>query len=997
MKRTIIISIGALLGVITLGGGTPTTVRKTLPPFLERPSPWADSVLASLSLEQRIAQLMMVAAYSNKDAKHIAEIDDLVKQYGIGGLIFFQGGPLRQADLVNRYQAEAKTPILIGMDLEWGLAMRLDSTIKFPRQMTLGATSDEEGIELMGEEIARQMKRLGVQVSFSPDVDVNVNAANPVINDRSFGEDPEMVARKGIAYMKGLQRGGVLATAKHFPGHGDTDQDSHKTLPVVAASRERLDSVELHPFKRLIDNGVGGVMVAHLEVPALDSTPGLPSTMSKPIVTDLLKEEMAFKGLVITDALNMRGIANAEKPGEIELRALKAGNDILLFPQDPVKAIQRIKQAVDSGEVAPEVIDEACLKVLRAKDWTGLDHVKPVQREHLYEDLNTPDALALRRRLYGEALTVVRNDGTLPVQGLDTLRIASLVIGDTLHNSFQQALGRYANITELRCEKILNAGQSQALLDSLKQFDLVIASVHNTSFRVSKEFGVPQLTLDFLRRLADQQRMAFVLFANPYRLGLAYGAQRWNALVVAYEETDDTQDLAAQLLFGAIPAKGKLPVTASSFFPYGKGVKVPAIGRLRYGMPEENSMETGDLLRIDTIVREGLDAKAYPGCQVLVAKNGNVIWNKAYGSPTYAGARPLNTDDIYDIASISKVAGTTLALMKLVDEGKLDVEKTLGDYIPQIVAGHPYHASLKLSEILAHQAGLRPFSPFYLRLLDKGKLKPDFVTSVPDTMHDMRVADSVYISSSYRDSLVQWVMDTPTAERGKYVYSDMGMYLLMRVVEKVSGMPFDRFLKTQYYAPLGLTTLGYRPWERFPLERIMPTEDDTNFRHEQIHGDVHDPGAAMMGGIAGHAGLFSDANDLAVIMQMLLNGGTYGGKRYLKAKTINAFTTCHFCTGHPKTDNRRGLGWDRPQERGTPGPSSDNASKESFGHTGFTGTMVWADPANGTVYVFLSNRVYPDANNKKLAHMDIRTKIQSVVERAAAEPISLVEPVQHQN
>ncbi|MBK7287906.1 MAG: hypothetical protein IPI95_12850 [Flavobacteriales bacterium] len=638
MKRTIIISIGALLGVITLGGGTPTTVRKTLPPFLERPSPWADSVLASLSLEQRIAQLMMVAAYSNQDAKHIADIDQLVKQYGIGGLIFFQGGPLRQADLVNRYQAKARTPILIGMDLEWGLAMRLDSTIKFPRQMTLGATSDEEGIELMGEEIARQMKRLGVQVSFSPDVDVNVNAANPVINDRSFGEDPEMVARKGIAYMKGLQRGGVLATAKHFPGHGDTDQDSHKTLPVVAASRERLDSVELHPFKRLIDNGVGGVMVAHLEVPALDSTPGLPSTMSKPIVTDLLKEEMAFKGLVITDALNMRGIANAEKPGEIELRALKAGNDILLFPQDPVKAIQRIKQAVDSGEVAPEVIDEACLKVLRAKDWTGLDHVKPVQREHLYEDLNTPDALALRRRLYGEALTVVRNDGTLPVQGLDTLRIASLVIGDTLHNSFQQALGRYANITELRCEKILNAGQSQALLDSLKQFDLVIASVHNTSFRVSKEFGVPQLTLDFLRRLADQQRMAFVLFANPYRLGLAYGAQRWNALVVAYEETDDTQDLAAQLLFGAIPAKGKLPVTASSFFPYGQGVKVPAIGRLRYGMPEEDSMETGDLLRIDTIEHEGLDAKAYPGCQVLVAKNGNVIWNKAYGSPTYGRA-----------------------------------------------------------------------------------------------------------------------------------------------------------------------------------------------------------------------------------------------------------------------------------------------------------------------------------------------------------------------
>jgi CubicO group peptidase (beta-lactamase class C family) len=530
------------------------------------------------------------------------------------------------------------------------------------------------------------------------------------------------------------------------------------------------------------------------------------------------------------------------------------------------------------------------------------------------------------------------------------------------------------------------------MLDSLKQFDLVIASVHNTTFRANKEFGVPQLTLDFLRRLADQQRMAFVLFANPYRLGLAYGAQRWNALVVAYQETPETQDLAAQLLFGAIPAQGTLPVTASSYFPRGAGLKVPAIGRLRYDLPEQDSLRTSELMRIDTIVQAGLDAKAYPGCQVLVARHGAVVWYKAYGSPTYADKRPVRTDDIYDLASISKVAGTTLALMKLQDEGKLDVEKTLGDYLPELNGKYPYHATLKLSEILAHQAGLKPFVPFYLRLLDNGRLRPDLVTAVPDAAHDMRVADSVYISSSYRDSLVQWVLETPTTERGKYVYSDMGMYLLMRVVERVSGMPFAQFLNTNYYAPLGLGTLGYKPWERFPLERIMPTENDTYFRHRQIRGDVHDPGAAMMGGIAGHAGLFSDANDLAVIMQMLLNGGTYGGRRYLSEKTIKEFTACRFCTGHPRTDNRRGLGWDRPQMRGTPGPSCEEASQESFGHTGFTGTMVWADPANGTIYVFLSNRVYPDAKVNKLAHMNIRTLIQSVVEQTASEASSLAAP-----
>jgi beta-glucosidase-like glycosyl hydrolase/CubicO group peptidase (beta-lactamase class C family) len=998
MKRTTLFSVAILLGLLSLGGGPPISkADRKLPAFLDRPSPWADSVLATLDIDQRIAQLMMVAAYSNKDEKHAAEIEQLVRKYNIGGLIFFQGGPVRQADLTNRFQAAARTPLLIGMDLEWGLAMRLDSTIKFPHQMTLGAVDDDAAIERMGLEIARQMKRIGVHVSFSPDVDVNINPANPVINYRSFGEDPALVGRKGIAYAKGLQEGGVMATAKHFPGHGDTDQDSHKTLPVVSASTARLDSVELVPFQRLIDAGVGAMMVAHLEVPALDSTPGLPSTMSKPIVTDLLQDKMGFQGLVFTDALNMKGIANAAKPGEIELRALLAGNDVLLFPQDPVKAIQRIREAVDSGLVSSELIEAKCLKVLRAKEWAGLDHLQPIQREHLYEDLNTTEALALRRELYARSLTLALNDGTLPVQAVDTLRIASLVIGDSLHNPFQQALGRYANITEMRCDKILNAAQSKALLDSLKQFDLVIASVHNTTVRVNKEFGVPQLTLDFLRRLNDQQRMAFVLFANPYRMGTAYGAQRWNAVVVAYEENEDTQDLAAQMLFGALPATGTLPVTASSFFRFGQGVKTASNGRLRYGLPEEEGMNTHDLLRIDTIVREGLAAEAYPGCQVLVARNGMVIWDKAYGSPTYTVDRPVSTDDIYDLASISKVAGTTLALMKLVDEGKVDVERTLGDYLPELIGKYPYHASLKLSEILAHQAGLRPYSPFYLRLLDKKKWKPGLVATNDDDVHDMRVADGMYINRSYRDSLVRWVLETPTTERGKYVYSDMGMYLLMQVVERMSGMPFDTFLKNNFYAPLGLATMGFNPLDRFPIGRIMPTENDTLFRRELVRGDVHDPGAAMMGGVAGHAGLFSNANDLAIIMQMLLNGGTYGGKRYLKEKTIAQFTACRFCTGDPKKDNRRGLGWDRPQAPGTPGPACDEAGSSSYGHTGFTGTMVWSDPANGTIYVFLSNRVYPDADNKKLSRMDIRTKIQSVVERAATVPVTLTVPLDMRN
>ncbi|MBK8580390.1 MAG: serine hydrolase [Flavobacteriales bacterium] len=984
MKRFLLITLLGTAVSVSFGGGPPARSSGTMPPFLDGRTPWADSVLQTLDLDQQIAQLMMVAAYSNKNEAHAASVEKMVREQGIGGLIFFQGGPVRQAQLTNRYQAAAVTPLWIGMDLEWGLSMRLDSTVQFPRQMTLGAVQDADKIEAMGAEIARQMKRLGVQVSFSPDVDVNINPANPVINDRSFGEDPEHVALKGIAYMRGLQRGGVIATAKHFPGHGDTDQDSHKTLPKVTATRARLDSVELRPFQQLIDAGVGAMMVAHLEVPALDSTPGLPSTMSRKIVTELLQRDMGFEGLVFTDALNMKGIADADKPGQIELRAMEAGNDVLLFPQDPEKAIATIRKAVDDGLIAPETIAYKCLKVLRAKEWAGLDKLKPIELNGLTADLNPPDALALRRSLYASAITVAANKNVIPIRALDSLKIASLAIGDDKHNAFQKALGRYAPIRELACNKILNAAQAQQLLDSLKGFDLVITSVHQTSTRANKEFGVPQLTLDFLRRLNDQQAAINVLFANPYRLGGAIGAQRWKGVVVAYEENDDTEDLTAQMLFGAIQATGKLPITASEFFKKGQGEETASLRRIQYGLPEEEGMRGTDLGRVDSIVLDGIKAGAYPGCQVLVAHDGMVVLNRAYGSPTYANARPVETDDIYDIASVSKVMGTTLALMKLSDNGQIDVEKTLGDYLPWI-ASSPYHASLTLSEILAHQSGLKPFVPFYQNLMDGDKLKPGVARQKEDSTHTLCLADGMYINVAYQDSIIKWILATPLGTRGKYLYSDMGMYLLKRVIEKVAGMPMDVFLRQQYYAPLGLSTLGYNPLERFEKDRIMPTEDDKVFRKQQVQGHVHDPGAAMMGGVAGHAGLFSDANDLAIVLQMLMDGGTYGGKRYLKRATVDRFTKCRFCTGAASKGNRRGLGWDRPTEKGQPGPACADASSASFGHTGFTGTVIWADPRDRSIYVFLSNRVFPDAGNKKLIHMDIRTKIQCAIHEAISK------------
>ncbi|MEO8588716.1 MAG: glycoside hydrolase family 3 N-terminal domain-containing protein [Flavobacteriales bacterium] len=990
MNRNISVLAVLAIGVLTFSG-TPPTVR-TLgipPPFLVNETPWADSVFSTLSLDERIAQLMMVAAYSNKDAKHEQAIEQMVREKNIGGLIFFQGGPQRQAKLTNRYQAAAKTPLLLGMDLEWGLAMRLDSTIRFPRQMTLGALQDDALIEEMGEEIARQMTRLGVQVSFSPVVDVNNNPANPVINDRSFGEDRENVARKGIAYMRGLQEGGVIATAKHFPGHGDTDTDSHLALPVIAHSRTRLDSLELYPFQRLVEEGLAAVMVAHLEVPSLDSTKGQPSTLSHPIVTDLLEKELGFRGLVFTDALNMKGVANADTPGAIELRALLAGNDVLLFPQDPAKAIERIRSAVESGEMDRAVIDHKCLKVLRAKEWAGLRHIKPVKTEGLYEDLNTKQSELLRRRLYAGAITVLRDqDGTLPLAQLDPAhggRIASLVIGDSIGNAFQRGLQRYADVKTFRCDKALKRDSLIALLHKLEDFDHVIVSVHNTTWRVNKEFGIPETALDIVREIAAKQPTVLALFANPYRLTQAYGAQNLAAVVVAYEETEETEDLVAQAIFGGIGTNGRLPITASSYFALGDGMVRQPIGRFSYTLPEALGMRSIDLKMIDDIVASGIKAQAYPGCEVFVSVDGQVIMNKAYGHPTYEKGRRTRPDDLYDLASITKVASTTLALMRLVDEKCLDLDKPLGFYLPELEDRHTAHAKMNLRDILTHQAGLKPFVPFYAKLLKDGKFKPGVVSDSATETHSVRIAEGLYLRNDLRDSLLTWLLDTPLNARGEYVYSDMGYYLLQEVIERLTQQPLDQYVSRIFYRPLGANTLGYKPFERFPKERIAPTEYDVAFRQRQVWGDVHDPGAAMKGGVAGHAGLFGDANDLAMLMQLLVNKGTYGGERYLSEAVVKEFTKCQFCAPNG-TGNRRGLGWDKPVQGGG-GPTCECVSYASFGHTGFTGTMAWADPESKVVYVFLSNRVYPNANTNKLLEMGIRTKVQEVISSAVAARI----------
>jgi beta-N-acetylhexosaminidase len=944
------------------------------PPFYLKDRHWADSVFKTLSPEQRIAQLFMVAAYSNKDKVHGKEILKLVDDYHIGGLIFFQGGPLRQAILANCYQSCVNVPLFMSMDAEWGLAMRLDSTTKFPRQMTLGAIQDDSLIYQMGVEIARQCKRLGMQINFAPDIDINNNPLNPVIGNRSFGEDKYNVTRKALMYMKGMQDHQVLATGKHFPGHGDTDSDSHKTLPTIKSSRARLDTLELYPFKELMRQGLGSVMVAHLSIPALDTTPNQPSTLTKKIVTGLLKDTLGFKGLVFTDALNMKGVSKFYKPGEVSARALLAGNDVLLFPEDVPQGIIEIKAAIERGEISQEEIDQRCMKILLAKQWAGLNQYSKIKLKNLVEDLNTPQAELINRKLTEASLTLLQNkNNIIPLQQLDSLKIASLSLGYKELNIFQKTLSNYSPITHYGIDKDAKQLIFDTVLAALKHYNLVIVEINNTNNKPDKDFGMTPQVMNMLKAVLKQNHVIVNIAANPYILAKMDSLQVADGIIMSYEDNDYSASYAAQLIFGGIAAKGKLPVTPNDYFKAGMGIETKAI-RFKYTIPEELGVNSQALGKIDSIALQGVKDKVYPGCQILVAKEGKVIYQKSFGYHTYENKLPVLNDDVYDLASITKIVASTASLMRLMDQKKISLDNHLGDYLPELNGSNKQ--DIVLREMLTHQAGLRDWIPFWTKTVNKdGSYKPGIYSRTPNESYMKRVASDLYINNNYEDTIYKQIMDSPLKERGKYLYSDLGYYLLKKIIEKQSQAALNVYTQNSFYSPLGLPTMGYKPLARFEMDRIIPTEFDAKFRKQLLQGDVHDQGAAMLGGVAGHAGIFSDANDLAVMMQLFLNKGEYGGVRYIDSATVSECTKCQYCK-----DNRRAIGFDKPElNHDKESPVCSCVSYLSFGHTGFTGTLAWADPENQLVYIFLSNRVYPDADENKLAKSGIRTKIQEVI------------------
>ncbi|MDX1939718.1 MAG: glycoside hydrolase family 3 N-terminal domain-containing protein, partial [Saprospiraceae bacterium] len=797
---------------------------------------WVDSVYNAMSDDERLGQLFMIRAHSDKGDDHIAHVENLIKTYQVGSLCFFQGTPEKQLELVNRYQALSKIPLMVAIDGEWGLGMRMkESTISFPRQLTLGAIQDNKLIYEMGAEIANQLKRTGITVNFAPDVDVNNNPKNPVINTRSFGENRENIAAKGFEYMKGMQDNGVLACAKHFPGHGDTDVDSHLDLPVINHKMDRLDSVELMPFRVLAQQGVGSVMVAHLHVPALDPRPNRPTTLSRNTVTNLLKEEMGFDGLVFTDALEMKGVTKHFGNGQVEAEALVAGNDVLVLPEDIEASIREIKKYIADGRLSKAQVEASVRKMLRTKYRLGLTSYTPQSDDSIRVELNNKKALALKKKLYENALTLVRNEeNLLPFSKLN-IKIASLSIGAEVKTLFQKRLDSYAKIEHFQTGKEV----SPNLFNQLKNKDVVIISLHDMSAFASREYGITQSTRDLIENLSKETKVVLVAFGTPYSLTY-FDYIKWP--LVAYEEDPMAQDAAAQALFGGIPINGKLPVTASAKSAYGAGVSVEKASRFGYAMPEEMGLNPATLARIDSIANEAIAAKATPGCVVLVAKDGQVVYEKAFGSHTYTKSKAVDLGDLYDLASVTKIASTTLAIMKLYDEGKVDIDQSLGFYIPELRGTNK--ANLSIRDIMTHRAGLISWIPFYNQTIIKSRRRvypsTKYYKKVKDTRYNIPVTEKLFMRKDFAESMWKQIYASRLHSNNNYRYSDLGFYMLSKLVEKVSGKPIDQYMNDEFYEPLGLQTATYNPYKKFKLDQIVPTEEDRYFRSQRVHGYVHD-------------------------------------------------------------------------------------------------------------------------------------------------------------
>ena len=935
---------------------------------------WVDSILNSMTIDQKMGQLFMIQAYSNLDTVHENKIKEMIQKYYVGNLIFMQGTPSKQVQLTNTYQSLSKIPLMIGFDGEWGLDMRLQNTYRFPWNMTLGAIQDNTLIRKFGEHLGRHAKRVGIHVNFAPVVDINTNPLNPIIGNRSFGENKQNVTQKAIAFSQGMQGEGVLANAKHFPGHGDTATDSHLKLPVLTFDRQRLDSVELYPYKRVFDAGMASVMTAHLSIPVLESNPKLPTSLSPSVVTDLLKEELGFLGLIFTDGLNMKGAADYSSSAEIDLAAVLAGNDVLLIPQDVPATISLMKNSIQTGVLSPERIDESVRKILLAKYKVGLHLYKPIDTLNLIKDLNTIEDEVLHRELVKNSITIIKNKkNILPIEDLKKhKKIAYVALGDDTGDQFLDALAKYSKIHKV------DSNNLNEVIDTLEDFDLVVVGFHKSNAHPWKPYEFSNQELVWLHEIARKNKTILAVFASPYSLLNIKSFANLEAVLVAYQNSEIAQEITAQTIFGAIEASGKLPISIKNEFPVGTGIITKSLQRLQYSIPEAVGMSSKKLARIDSVATVVLEEKMSPGLQVLVARKGVVVYEKSFGYHTDKKKNPVKNSDVYDVASLTKILASLPMLIKAEEEKKIALSSSVRKIAPRFKKSNK--DTVTVQEILSHYGQLKAWIPFYKLTQDSitNKNLKKFYRAKKTKKFTIKVAENLFLNSSFKDSIYKYIRDAEQREKPGYKYSDLGYYIFKEALEKRYKKDLNVLVDDEFYEPLGANRMSYLPLAKFDKLSIVPSEKDSYFRHQLLHGYVHDMGAAMLGGVGGHAGLFANSNDVAKMMQLYLQKGYYGGKRYFKAATFNKFNKRYYSDKKV----RRGLGFDKPQLDSTIMATCGCVSDESFGHSGFTGAYTWADPVSGILYVFLSNRVFPTMENYGLVDQDIRTKIQQIIQEA---------------
>ena len=928
----------------------------------------AEALFSKMTLEEKIAQLLIVRVSSTGTEAENQKMLEEIRTYQPGGVCFFKGNPVREALITNQMQAVSKVPMFISIDGEWGISMRLDSCTEFPRQMTLGAlsTANDSLIYQMGREVANQCKAIGVNLNFAPCVDINNNAKNPVINSRSFGENRYKVVQKATLYLYGMQDGGIAGCIKHFPGHGDTEKDSHLGLPTINKTRIELDEMELYPFREMVKGNVDMVMVGHLNVPALDSTPQTPSSLSFPIVSELLKRDYGYSGMIITDGMEMKGVRQQDRfDGDVEIRALLAGVDILLLPGKTETIIHALKQAVDSGILPVDLINERCMRILQYKESKGILDYIPVDISKVNALINTQTQKIVTENIEQKALTMLTNhQGYLPLQIVpnDTLRADSIVflcIGrEEYQSEYQQIASKYGLVYIYQSKFVPTKNEEeyvQQFMDTLSPYRRVIIGYGGSNQLPAQHYGVDKKSLALLNRVAHEKEAVLLHLGNPYVLNDFDSTFDYKALIVTYQSTPNSVKNALEVCFGERECEGTLPVSTREY-AIGSGILASGAAQNYSALPDSITNV------IDQMLADGIQEHLFPGCEVVVLKDGKPLYNKAFGYLTYSRQNGVSPQTLFDVASITKTAATTLAVMKLYDERRIKLTDHIGDYLPYLEETNKAH--ITLYELLTHTSGLPAFIPFYTKIQGD----ETYLRAHRSSNFLVQVADNLYLRNDYIDTMHQQIAHSALGHH-HYVYSDLNFLLLKEMVEKVTGLPMDVYVNLKFYKPMGLTHTCFNPLSHgFSKSDVAPTEKDVKFRKQVVQGYVHDQTAALFNGNAGNAGLFSTAEELAILYQMLLQGGEYQGKRYFSKATVALFTSAYETHGCKV----RGLGFHTPKHPGTSDIVPAAASNQIFGHQGFTGTVVWCDPDHQMVYVFLSNRVYPDAYPNKLSKSRLR-------------------------